>query len=194
MSPRPPEEFGEDAAFAGEEDLLGLRRAATVANVAFLGEIGKFLEMLHENRRVDLQLDIRAGDAVLVGAEGKIVPGGEILGMDPGQPGRGDTAGRRPAGLDLPGRLPDFRPGLRRIVDVEAGLLENVLVVIEDRRGRIVGEGQHRAVRLRIVGDDAGQILALVEGRAAHGQDFRDRLDRALRAHHRRPCQRRRPA
>jgi hypothetical protein len=54
----------------------------------------------------------------------------------------------------------DFRPGLRRVFGVEACLLEGVLVVVEDRRGRIVREGQHGAVRLGIIGDDASQILA----------------------------------
>ena len=40
--------FGEDAAFAGEEYLLGFGGAAAVAEHAFLGEIGQRLEVLHE--------------------------------------------------------------------------------------------------------------------------------------------------
>ena len=104
--------------------------------------------------------------------------------MDPGQPGRGEAARGSAARLDLPGRVPDFVPGLRRIVDVEAGLLEDVLVVVEDRRGRVVGEGQHGAVRLRIIGDDARQILALVEGRSAHRDHVGDRLHGVFGGHH----------
>ena len=40
--------FGEDAAFAGEEDLLGLGGAAAVLEGAVLGEIGDLLEVLDE--------------------------------------------------------------------------------------------------------------------------------------------------
>lgn len=86
--------------------------------------------------------------------------------------------------LDLLGRFENFRPGLRRICRIKACLLEGVLVVIQDRRGRIIGEGQHGAVRLGIIGDDAGQIFFLVEGVAAFLQYFRHRFDCAGSTHH----------
>ena len=58
--------FGEDAAFAGQEDLLRLGGAAAILEGAVLGEIGERLEVLDEERRVDLQLRRQAGEAVLV--------------------------------------------------------------------------------------------------------------------------------
>ena len=64
------------------------------------------------------------------------------------QPGGGEAARGCARRLDLLGSIPDLGPGLGRVVDVKAGLLEDVLVVIEDRRGRVVGERQHGAVRL----------------------------------------------
>ena len=103
--------FGEDAAFAGEEELLGLRGAAAILEDAVLGEIGDRLEVLDEDRRVDLELDVGAGEAVLVRAVGQVVPGGEVLEVDPGQPGRGVAAGRGAARLDLLARRP--RPPAR---------------------------------------------------------------------------------
>lgn len=184
MSPRPPGQFGEDAAFAGEEDLLGLRGATAILEGAVLGEIGEFLEVLHEERRVERELDIGAGQSVFLRTVLQVVPGGEVLGVNPGEPGRGVAAGRSAACLDLLCSVPDFRPGLGRIVNVEAGLLEDVLVEIEDRRGGIVGEGQHGAIGLGVVGHDARQVLALVEGGAAHGEDFGNRLDGSLGRHH----------
>jgi hypothetical protein len=177
--------FGEEAAFAGEEDLLGFRGTAAIFEGAVLGEVGERLEMLHEGLGIDLQLDVERGDAVLVGAPLVVVPGSEVLGVNPGQPGRGEAAGRGAARFDLLRRIPDFVPGLGRIFRIEAGLLEDVLVEIEDRRGRIVGERQHGAVRLGIIGDDAGQVLALVERLAAHGEHFGNGLHGALGRHHR---------
>jgi hypothetical protein len=54
--------------------------------------------------------------------------------MDPGEPGGGIAARCGTARLDLACGIPDLIPGLRRIVDVEARFLENILVEIEDRR------------------------------------------------------------
>ena len=140
--------------------------------------------MIDVDRRVDLQLRRATGEAVLVGRPRNVVPGGEVLEMDPGQPGRRVAAGRRTAFLDLLGVVPHLIPGLGRRVLVQPGLLEDILVVIKDRRGRVVGEGQHGAVGLGVVGDDAGQVLALVELEARVGQHVRDRLDRAFGRHH----------
>src|SRR5690606_33318159 len=104
------------------------------------------LEVVDEDRFVDLQFHIRATQSVFVRAVGNVVPCGEVLQMDPGQPGRSVAAGRCTAFLDLPGHVPDLVPGLGRDVLVKPRLLEYVLVVIEDRRGGVVGEGQHGAV------------------------------------------------
>jgi hypothetical protein len=63
--------FGEDAAFAGQEVLLGLRGAPAIDEHAVLGEIGQRLEMLDEAARLSmLQLDVEAGKAVFIGAPG----------------------------------------------------------------------------------------------------------------------------
>ncbi len=141
--------------------------------------------MFHVKRRVDLQLHVGSAEAVFIGSVGHVVPGGEVLRLDPRQPGRRHSARRRTARLDLLRRFEDFRPGLRRVVDVQARLLKSVLVVIKDGRGGVVRKGQHRSVRLRIIGDDPGQILRFVEGEAALLEDLRCRHDRALGGHHR---------
>lgn len=177
----PARAFGEDPAFARKEDLFGLGRAAAVFERAVLGEIGQRLEVVDEDRLVDLQLGIHIGEPVLVRGEGHVVPGREILGMDPGEPGRGVAAGGGAALLDLLRHVPDLGPGLGRGVCIEARLLEDVLVVIEDRRGRVVGEGQHRAVGLGIIGHDPRQVGRFVEAVAQH---LGHRLDRALGRHH----------
>ncbi|MNS58514.1 hypothetical protein D3C72_914360 [compost metagenome] len=140
--------------------------------------------MLDEERRVDCELHIGAAKPVFITAIGNVVPRGEVFSLNPGEPCGGETALGGTAGLDLLGGFENFRPCLRRVGGIEAGFLEDILVVIEDRRGRIIGEGQHGAVRLGIIGDDAGQIFVLVEGITAFLQNIRHRLDGAGGTHH----------
>ena len=93
---------------------------------------------------------------------------------------------RRARRLDLRRRGHDLGPGRGRAVRVEAGLLEHVLVVVEDRRRAVERERQHLALAGRVVagdGADVGLGIELLAGLAHH---LLDRLDRALRAHHRR--------
>jgi hypothetical protein len=63
--------FGQDAAFAGHEQLLGFGGASAVTEGAVLGEVGDRLEMLDEQRRVD-RASHPATEAVLVGAIGTL--------------------------------------------------------------------------------------------------------------------------
>ncbi|MNV46664.1 hypothetical protein D3C71_1385050 [compost metagenome] len=78
--------FGQNAAFAGGEQLLGFRGAAAITEGAVLGEIGDRLEMLDEGFGVEGELDVGATETVLVTRIGEIVPCGKVLGLDPGQP------------------------------------------------------------------------------------------------------------
>ncbi len=141
--------------------------------------------MLHVKGRVDLQLHIGAAEPVFIGSVGHIVPGGEVLRLDPGQPGRRHPARCRTARLDLLRGFEDFRPCLRRIVYVQACFLKSVLIVVKNRRGRVIRKGQHRSIRLRIIGNDPGKILRFIEGEAALLEDLGGRHDRALGRHHR---------
>ena len=112
---------GEHGALARQEELLRLRGAAAVAEHTFRSEVGELLEVLHEDRRVELQLDIGACHAVIIAGVGEVVPGGEVLEVDPGEPRRRIAAGRCARCYDPAGRPPHVWPGLGRIVRIEAG-------------------------------------------------------------------------
>ena len=84
-------------------------------------------------------------------------------------------------GLELRGRIDHLRPGLRRLVRIEPGLLEGVLVVVEDGRRAVERElsiwplarvvaGHGREIGLRV------ELLAGVLHHLGH------RLDGALAA------------
>ncbi len=140
--------------------------------------------MLNEKRFVDLEFDVGAAEAVFIGAVGNIVPGSKVFSLNPGEPGRSEAAGRCTARLDLLGCFKNFRPGLWWVVFVKASFFESVLVVIKDRRRRIVWEGQHCAVWLRIIGNDTRQVLRLVELEAALFEHFSCWNHRAFGGHH----------
>ena len=69
-------------------------------------------------------------------------------------------------GLQLLGRLEHLGPGLRRLVGIEARLLEGVAVVPHDRARRVEGHGQHLALGGRVVAGDGGQVGLGIEGLA----------------------------
>src|SRR5690606_18728162 len=118
------------------------------AERAVLCATGNRLEMVTVKRRIDLELYIGAAETVFIGAIRKVIPCRKALSLNPGQPCRSKAARCRTTGLDLLGRFKNFRPGLWRIVFIKTGLLEGVLVVIEDRRRGVIWEGQHGAIGL----------------------------------------------
>ena len=132
---------------------------------------------------VDQQLGRQPGEAVLVVGDRHVVPGAEVLDLHPRLPaGRERALGA--AGLQLLRVGLEFRPGLRRLVG-EAGLLERVLVVIEDRRRRVERHRQHATLGVAVIEADRRDVGGLVEGRATLFHDLVDRLDRAVRRHQR---------
>ena len=135
-------------------------------------------------RRVDRELGVHATDAVLLGADGQVVPGAEVLHMHPRRPAGGVDAALA-AGLELAGSDAELLPGLGRGVGVQPGLLEGVLVDVEHRRGRIEGHRQHIALAVGVVARHRRDIRLRVEGLARILHQLVDRLDRALGRHHR---------
>ena len=101
---------------------------------------------------VDEELGVEAGVAILVGGEGLVVPGERVLQQRPGWTRRAEAARGGADGQDLPGRRLDLRPGGRGIF-AEPGLLEDVLVVVEDH-GRDVERHRVEPVILRVVAVD----------------------------------------
>ena len=69
------------------------------------------------------------------------MPGAEAFQLRPADPAGGEGA-LVPTGLELGGGAGHFRPGCRRLLGVETGGLEGVLVVVQHRRGAVEGEAQ----------------------------------------------------
>ena len=123
------------------------------------------LEVHHAELLVDQELDVETVEAVPLGGEGLVVPGVHVLDHGPRGPARREAALGRARGDDLLRVVLDLLPGLRRLRGIEPGLLERVLVVVEDRRRGIERHGVEIAV-LRVVAD--------------HGRDEVLPLDRDL--------------
>ncbi len=124
-------------------------------------------------------------EAVVLGRELGVVPGREALELRPALPAGRERA-LLAARLQLRRGQRHFGPGLRRLVRIEPGLLERVLVVIEDGRRAVQRVRHHLAVRRGVVAGHRGHVdlrIELVAGLAHH---FADRHDRAFRTHHRR--------
>ena len=116
-------------------------------------------------------------------ANSGVVPGREALELGPALPAGGERAAHA-RGLELGGGQRHLGPGGGRLVRVEAGLLEQVLVVVEDRGRAVEREAQHLAVRRGVVahhGRDVGLGVELVAG---VGQHLADRHHGALGGHH----------
>ena len=81
---------------------------------------------------IEFQHRVEAVEAIGLGCERHIVPGRQLLEIDPGRPGIGEAAGCVTGGLQFLGVLENFRPGRRDLGD--AGLLERVQVDPHDGR------------------------------------------------------------
>ena len=154
--------------------------AAVVEDLRFL-PLGELPDVLHVHRAVDDELGVHAGEAVGLRADRPVVPGREVLDLDPGLPAGGEAAGVA-RGLRLHGRRLELRPGLRSAVD--AGLLERGLVVVEDRGGAVERHRQHVAFGVGVVAGDRGEVGARVERFARVRHQLVDGIDGALRGHH----------
>ena len=141
--------------------------------------------MAHVQRRIDEHPGVVAAHAVALRGEFDVVPGREALELRPAHPARGERTGM-PTRLELGGGLRDFDPGLRRLVRIEAGGLEGVLVVVENGGRAVEREAQHLPVGRRVVAGDGGHIGPLVELHAGVGHHLADRHDGVLAGHHRR--------
>ncbi len=135
-------------------------------------------------RAIEHQARVGAAEAVVLGRVQRVVPGREAFQVDPALPvgGVGAVAAR---GLDLGRILHHLGPGPGRLLGIEAGLLEGVLVVVEDRGRAVERERQHLALGGRVVAGHRGDVDLLVELLAGFLHHGGHRLDRALGAHHR---------
>ena len=73
---------------------LGLGYLAAVLEQALLLPAGEVGPMVHDHRVVERKLGPEAAEAVLQRADGLVVPGRHVLGVDPADPGGGEAAGR----------------------------------------------------------------------------------------------------
>ena len=172
----------EDRAFAGAEaGLAGAAASAIVVGLVLL-QLDQLLQVLDVQRRIELQLGVETVEAVGLGADRHVVPGGELLDMRPGRPGVGEAAGLVAGRLQLLGGVEHFRPGLRDLGDIR--LLQFILVDPHHHRGRVEGERQHVALRGRVVAGDGRQIRLGIERLVRVLHQLVDRLDGAVGAHH----------
>ena len=97
--------------------------------------------------------------AVGFAGKGQIVNGAVIFHLDPGLPGGHHAffdAGGHQLGRDVPHLVPGEGFGFGRQVD--AGLFEQIHIVVHDRGRRVEGHGQQVAVFIHIVGKHGLQI------------------------------------
>ena len=162
-----------------------LRRAvgAPAAVVEYLGllPLGELTDVLHVHRAVDDELGVHAREAVGLGADRLVVPGREVLDLDPGLPTGGEATGVA-RGLRLHDGRFELRPGLGSRGD--SRLLERVLVVVEHRGGAVERHRQHVAVGVGVVAGDRGEVVSGVERLARIRHQLVDGIDGALRGHH----------
>src|SRR5207302_2568945 len=98
-----------------------------------LRELAEQRDMAHVQRRVDGELGVEAAHAILLGADGHVVPGAEVLDVRPGRPARRVDALLAGA-LQLLGGGLELLPRLWRL-RLEAGLPESIAIDVEhDRR------------------------------------------------------------
>ena len=176
----------------GQEDRTLARREASLAGVGaprvvvglVLLQVDQVLQVLDVQGRVEFQLRVEAVHAVGLGGERHVVPGRELLEVDPGHPGVAEAAVGVAGGLELLGRLEHLGPGLGRLVGIEPRLLEGVLVVPHHRARGVEGHRQHLALGRRVVAGDGRQIDLGVEGLARLLHQHVHRLHRAGSRHH----------
>ena len=172
----------EDRTFArGEAALAGVGTTGIIVGLVLL-QIDQSLKVLHLQWSVEFERGVEAIKAIGLGRERYILPGRQLLKIDPGDPGVGKAAGRVTGGLQFLGVLEHLRPGLWNLGNV--GLLQRILVDPHDSRRRVEGERQHLALGGRVVTGDGGQIGLWVELLAGVGHQLVNRLHRAGRCHH----------
>ena len=131
---------------------------------------------------VEFEHGVEAVEAVGFRCQRHVVPGRELLEIDPGDPGIGEAAGGIAGCFQFPGVLEHLGPGLGDVRDV--GLLQRVEVDPHHRRGRVEGERQHLALGGRIVAGDRRQVGVRIEFLAGLLHQLIDRLHRAPGGHH----------
>ena len=89
--------------------------------------------MAHHCRIVEFEQCVGAVEPIGLAGKREIVPGAELLELRPADPSRGEAA-RHPGGAQFLGDGKGFGPGPGRMVGIEPGLLEQILVPINDRR------------------------------------------------------------
>ena len=128
---------------------------------------------------VERQPRVQPAEAVLLGGEHRrCARRGSRAGSSPSS---SSYSGHSPAALSLAAPR-HLRPGLRRLFGVESGRLVQVLVVVEDRRRTVEGEGQHLAVGRGVVAGHRGDIGLRVELGAGVGHHLAHRPRGALAA------------
>ena len=175
----------EHRAFAAVELGLRLALATAVAEHAVLQHLLQVADMLHVQRAVEYQTGIQAAKAIILGSKQRVVPGREAFQMHPGLPVGGVSA-LVAAVLHLFRGSKQFRPGLWRLAVIESGLLEGVLVVIEDRGRAVEREGEHLALGRGVITGDRRNVGIGIKALARILHDGSNRLDRPLGGHHRR--------
>ena len=108
--------------------------------------------------------------------------GVHVLDHRPRRPAGGEPALGAAGGDDLPGVRFDLGPGPGRLLGIEAGLLEGVLVVVEDRRRRVVRHRVELAV-LGVVADHRLDEVVPVDLDLVVAHELPHRIDGA-REHH----------
>ena len=175
-----------DRAFAGgEAPLAGVGAAGIIEGLVLLC-LDEVIEVLHMQGRVELQLGVEAVDSVRTGCQRHVVPHRELLDVQPGDPGAREAALVIASSLELLGGGEDIRPGLRRGLGIKPGLPERIVVDPHHRRRGIEREGQHLALRGRVIARHRRQIGLRLELLARIGHQLVDRLHRPLGRHHRR--------
>ena len=175
----------ENSTLAVLKPRLGVRRAAAVVIHLGLLPLRQLGDVPHDQPIVDRQRRVEPAEAVGFGGDRHVVQRREILHVDPRRPVRGEPARHAGDAQTLRGRT-DLRPRLRRDLRIEPGFAEQFLVVIEDRRRRIERQRQHVAGEIGVVAGDGRQIRRRRERFGFVAHQVVDRIDRALRRHHRR--------
>src|SRR5439155_22806804 len=89
-------------------------------------------DVLDVEGRADAPLRVEAAEPVGLGRERHVVPGGQVLDLDPRRQVGGEPA-RKAGRLELLAGVAQLGPRGRRLGGIEARLLERVLVEVEHR-------------------------------------------------------------
>jgi len=137
----------------------------------------------HVQRAVEGQPCVQAAETIVLGGKQGVVPGRERFELGPADPAGGEGA-LVAAGFEFGRCQRDLGPGGGRFLGVQAGGLEGVLVVVEDRCGAVEGKAQHLAVRSGVVACHGRHVGIGVELETGVLHDLAHRHNRALAGHH----------